>query len=186
MEAALSIETHLPCCVIVAHNTTHLIQSVQCFSFLNIIILLIWGRFCSFITKQVMFQIDTAEPFGAQRQHILAFEWLSFVRIISLPYSIFHKSHCKTAWYLSRFLFIIYLFFCLAAGRMFKELNEIKGKGGWSLPVCFFFSLCMFLPVYYRRPPEDTGGKNQSWNAEMKNDWFENYFWAFPLNSRRP
>lgn len=24
----------------------------------------------------------------------------------------------------------------------------------------------------------------QSWSAEMKNDWFENYCWAFPLNHR--
>lgn len=90
MQVALSMESHLPCCVIVAHNSKHLIQSVQRFSFLNIIILLI-------TTRQVMFQIDTGEPFGAQHQHILAFEWLSFVKIISVPYSIFHKSHCKTA-----------------------------------------------------------------------------------------
>lgn len=76
------------------------------FLFLNIIILII-------TTKQVMFDIDTGEPFGAQRQHVLAFEWLSLVKTISLPYSIFHKSLIGV----QCFLFI----YCQAAVRCSKE-----------------------------------------------------------------
>lgn len=46
MEAPLSMGTHLPCCVIVAHNGAHLIQAVQGF-FLKPI--------SPFTAKQVMF-----------------------------------------------------------------------------------------------------------------------------------
>lgn len=131
MEAALSIETHLPRCVIVAHNTTHLIQSVQCFSFWNIIILLIWGRFCSFITRQVMFQIDTAGPLGTQRQTHISL-WMAFFcedKFLShILYSI--KATVKLP-------DICRMFFFLSGGW----------PDGWSLPVCFFF---FFLHVFAR------------------------------------
>lgn len=114
------------------YNTPHSV-SPMLFLFFNIIIPLI-------TTKQVMFQIDTGEPFGAQHQHISAFEWLSFVEIISLLYSIFHKSHCKTAYLLNAFFFFTIIYFFSGGWKVFKnELNRKIKKGCWSLPACLFF-----------------------------------------------
>lgn len=66
MEALLSIETHLPRCVIVVHNGAHLIQAAQSI-FLK--------PFSPFSAKQVILSRDIAQPFKLTATTNCAFEW---------------------------------------------------------------------------------------------------------------
>lgn len=66
MEATLSIETHLPCCVIVVHNGAHLIQAAQGF----------FSKAIFSIHSQTSHVLERYySTFWAKGHHIFAFEW---------------------------------------------------------------------------------------------------------------
>lgn len=183
MEAPLSIGSHLPCCVIMVHNGAHLIQAAQGF---------FPQKPFSSIHSQTSHVLERYyAAFWAQGHHIFAFEWNVVCNQDKiLPSAYYKKAVSTNLIFDSRLLFLLLsggkqscwpfppglLCVCVAECRVnIRALRQAAARTlPWRRSGCWGMHSALFSTNEY-----------QSWSAEMKNDWFENYCWAFSLNRCR-